>query len=220
MKVIITGSTGMVGRGVLLECLEDDRIESVLLLNRHPLDLKHPKIKELLVRDFFDWTGFLEQLKGYQACFFCLGISSVGMSEEAYSRITYDLTLALAKPLRELNPEMVFIYVSGTGTDSSEKGRIMWARVKGRTENALFALGFKAMYAFRPGLIIPEKGIRSRTKLYRIAYILLRPFFPLLMRMSSVTSTSRIGRAMIKLALNPVPPYYMENKEINRVSEE
>lgn len=219
MKVIITGSTGMVGRGVLLECLEDDRIENVLLLNRHPLDVKHPKIKELLVQDFFDWTGFLEQLKGYQACFFCLGISSVGMSEEAYNHITYDLTLALAKPLRELNPEMVFIYVSGTGTDGSEKGRIMWARVKGRTENALFALGFKAMYAFRPGLIIPEKGIRSRTKLYRIAYLLLRPFFPLLMRMSSVTSTSRIGRAMINLANNPQPPYYLENKEINRVSE-
>ncbi|HEU4609643.1 MAG TPA: NAD-dependent epimerase/dehydratase family protein [Chitinophagaceae bacterium] len=219
MKVIITGSTGMVGRGVLLECLEDDQIESVLLLNRNPTEVKHSKIKEILVKDFFDWTGFLEQLKGYQACFFCLGISSVGMSEEAYSRITYDLTLALAKPLRELNQEMVFIYVSGTGTDSSEKGRIMWARVKGRTENALFALGFKAMFAFRPGLIIPEKGIRSRTKLYQAVYILLRPFFPLLKRMSSVTSTSRIGRAMISLAKNPQPPYYLENREINAVSE-
>ena len=149
-----------------------------------------------------------------------MGISSVGLSEQAYSRITYDLTLALAKPLRELNPEMVFIYVSGTGTDSSEKGRIMWARVKGRTENALSALGFKAMYAFRPGLIIPEKGIRSRTTLYRIAYFLLRPFFPLLMRMSSVTNTSRIGQAMINLANNPNPPYYLENKEINGISEE
>lgn len=219
MKVIITGSTGMVGRGVLLECLEDDQIEGVLLLNRNPTEVKHSKIKEILVKDFFDWTGFLEQLKGYQACFFCLGISSVGMSEEAYSRITYDLTLALAKPLRELNPEMVFIYVSGTGTDSSEKGRIMWARVKGRTENALFALGFKAMFAFRPGLIIPEKGIRSRTKLYQAVYILLRPFFPLLKRMPSVTSTSRIGIAMINLAKNPQPPYYLENREINAVSE-
>jgi uncharacterized protein YbjT (DUF2867 family) len=219
MKVIITGSTGMVGRGVLLECLEDDQIESVLLLNRNPTEVKHSKIKEILVKDFFDLTGFLEQLKGYQACFFCLGISSVGMSEEAYSRITYDLTLALAKPLRELNQEMVFIYVSGTGTDSSEKGRIMWARVKGRTENALFALGFKAMFAFRPGLIIPEKGIRSRTKLYQAVYILLRPFFPLLKRMPSVTSTSRIGRAMINLAKNPQPPYYLENREINAVSE-
>ena len=159
IKAIITGSTGMVGKGVLLECLESPHVESVLVINRHSVDLKHEKLKEIIHTDFQDLSAIEEQLTGYNTCYFCLGVSAAGMSEKDYSRITYDLTLNFAQTLLKLNPELTFCYISGAGTDSSEKGRMMWARVKGKTENALLALPFKAAYMLRPAFIQPMKDI-------------------------------------------------------------
>ena len=174
-NVIITGSTGMVGKGVLLACLESPDIEKVLVLNRSTLGMQHPKLQEILLPDFLEIGGLKDQLQGYDACFYCMGVSAIGMEEEDYHRITYAATKAFADVLFELNPETVFIYVSGAGTDSSEKGRMMWARVKGKTENLVLNKGFKDAYAFRPGLILPEKGIRSRTGWYNTVYQITSP---------------------------------------------
>lgn len=216
IKVIITGATGMVGKGVLLECLDHPAISEVLLVNRAPVGIQHDKLKEVIHKDFFDLSAVKEQLQGYDACFFCLGVSAVGMSEEQYHHITYDLTIHFAETV--INPNMTFCYVSGTGTDSSEQGRSMWARVKGKTENALLKMSFKAAYMFRPGLILPMKGIRSRTSWYNAAYAILRPFFPLMKRSASVTDTVRVGKAMINVALNGSDKTHLENKDINELA--
>lgn len=216
LKVILTGATGMVGKGVLLECLDSDDVESVLAVNRHPLGLLHPKLKEVLVSDFFDLTPVEKDLAGYNACFFCLGVSSAGMSEEKYTRLTYDLTLGFAQTAARLNPGLTFIYVTGAGTDGTEKGRVMWARVKGRTENALMKLPFKAAYMFRPGFIRPMRGVKTRTPLYAFFIALGRPLFPLLMLSSRLaTSTDRVGRAMIKAAREGYPKPHLETPDIN-----
>ncbi len=217
-NVLITGSTGMVGKGVLLECLDHPRIDQVLVLNRSTLGMQHPKLREVLLADFLQVDGIREHLRGYDACFFCMGVSSVGMSEEQYSRITYDATKAFADVLFELNPEMVFIYVSGTGTDSTESGRSMWARVKGRTENMVFAKGFRDAYAFRPGLILPERNIRSRTGWYNAIYTVLRPFFPLFRNSRNVTTTSKVGLAMINTLFYPTEKKVLENADINQLA--
>ncbi len=158
MKVIITGSTGMVGKSVLLECLRSNEVEQVLVVNRRSLKMAHPKLKEVLHADFLDLSVIKEELQGYDACFHCMGVSAVGMKEQEYTRLTFDLTAHWVKTLHELNPDMVFNYVSGAGTDSSERGRSMWARVKGKTENMVLRKGFKDAYAFRPGGILVEKG--------------------------------------------------------------
>jgi len=163
VKVILFGATGMVGQGVLRECLLDPGIESMLAVGRNPLREQRPKLREILHNDFTDYTDIEPQLTGYDACFFCLGVSSVGMDEERYRHLTYDVTLAAAKTLSRLNPQMVFVYVTGRGTDSTEHGRLMWARVKGKTENDLLKLPFKAAYMFRPAGIQPLHGIRSKT---------------------------------------------------------
>lgn len=203
MKVIITGASGMVGKGILLECLDHKEIDEVLVISRNPINLKHPKLKELIQKDFSDYSMVRNQLKGYDACFFCLGISAAGLNEEQYKKITYSFTLSLAKTLFEINPEMTFNYVSGQGTDSSEKGRMMWARVKGKTENDLINLGFKQAFMFRPGMIIPLRGIKSRTKSYQFMY----DYFLWLVKImkaiapNSVVSTSQIGLAMINSVL-------------------
>ena len=218
MNVIITGSTGMVGKGVLLECIDGDRIENILIINRNPLNLTHPKVKEIIHKDFSEFTSIKEQLVGYNACFHCMGVSSAGMSEQKFNYFTYTMTKALASTLYQINPDMVFNYVSGTGTDGSEKGRIMWARVKGKTENMILKMGFKDAYMFRPGAIIPEGGIKSRTPLYNALYILLRPFFPLLKKMKSVTTTRKLGMAMINVIFNPQPLKHLEGKNINQQS--
>lgn len=219
MKVIITGSTGMVGKAVLLECLESNAVESVLVVNRHSIHMNHPKLKEIIHKDFLNIETIKDDLKGYDACFFCMGISAVGLSEEKYSKITYSITEIFAKTLHALNPNMVFNYVSGTGTDSSEKGRIMWARVKGKTENMIFKQGFKDAYAFRPGFILPEKGVKSRTKLYNFFYIISRPFFPLLKKSKSVTTSSKVGKAMINSVLYPQDLKILENPDINKLAQ-
>lgn len=206
----------MVGKGVLLECLESDDVESVLVINRKPLGMQHPKLKEVIHKDFFKLSTVKAEMKGYNCCFFCLGVSSAGMKEDEYKHLTYDLTLTFAKTFIEQNQGSVFTYVSGTGTDSSEKGRIMWARVKGRTENALLALGFKDAYMFRPGFIEPLKGIKSSTKLYNTLYVILRPFFPIFRAMPKyATDTSRLGKAMIKVVLSGYEKKHIESADIN-----
>src|SRR5947208_2007730 len=168
IKVIVTGATGMVGEGVLLECLQNAKVSAVLMINRKHYELVHPKLKELIVPDFSQLHQFAEQINGYDACFFCAGISSVGMKEEKYKSITYDTTLSFAKTLLANNGNMVFTYVSGSGTDSSEKGRLMWARIKGKTENDLMKLPFRGEYNFRPGGMLPYPGQKNWKKLYAI----------------------------------------------------
>lgn len=202
-KVIITGATGMIGKGVLLECLDHNEINEVLVIGRSSIEMKHPKLVELIHKDFTNFTEIKDHLAGYDACFFCLGISAGGMKEEQYKRITYTFTLALAKTLRDNNPEMTFNYVSGEGTYSSEKGRMMWARVKGKTENDLLKLGFKQAFMFRPGAIIPLRGIKSKTKSYQFFY----DYFMWLLKgikvvaPFSVVDTTQIGLAMINSVL-------------------
>ena len=218
LKVIITGSTGMVGKGVLLECIDSPDVESILVINRSPVDIKHPKVKEIIHKDFFDWSAIRGQLSGYNCCFFCLGVSAAGMKEADYRRMTYDLTLGFAKVVLFLNPDMTFCYVSGAGTDSSEKGRMMWARIKGKTENDLLSLGFKAAYMFRPGYIHPMRGIKSRTPLYNAFYKVLKPLYPLLKRMPKyVTDNVTIGRAMIAVAKNGYSKGVLESLDINSI---
>lgn len=199
MNVIITGTTGMVGKGVLLECLDHEQVENVLVINRNTLNMNHPKLKEIIHKDFSEFASIKNELQKYDACFFCMGISSVGMKENEYRQVTYDYTLALANVLKELNPGLTFNYVSGEGTDSSEKGRTMWARVKGKTENDLLNLGFKQAYMFRPGAIIPLRGIKSRTKLYQFIYDYFMWFVKLMKKLApnSVVDTTQIGLAMI-----------------------
>jgi hypothetical protein len=211
----------MVGQGVLRECLIDPDVSSVLSLVRTSTGEQHPKSREIVHRDFFDFTPLESELSGLDACFFCLGVTSAGMSEENYRRITYDITLSAAQTLVKLNPKMTFIYVSGAGTDSSERGRTMWARVKGQTENALLRLPFKAAYMFRPGVIVPLHGIKSRTRLYRISYAVLGPLLPLLTRFPKyVTTTEKLGRAMLIAAKRGAPKAVLESADINKLAAE
>lgn len=216
LKVIITGSTGMVGKGVLLECIDSPDVESILIINRSPVGISHPKVREIIHKDFFDWTSIRSQLGGYNACYFCMGVSSVGMKEQEYKRMTYDLTMGFAREILPLNTDMTFCYVSGAGTDSSEKGRSMWARVKGKTENDLMSLGFKAAYMFRPGFIEPMKGIKSKTPLYQGIYNVISPLYGLLRRMPRyVTTTVIIGKAMIGVAMHGYKTRVLESLDIN-----
>lgn len=217
-NVIITGSTGMVGKSVLLECIEHPSIDKILLINRSALKFDHPKVDEVLLADFSQMHTIKDQLKDYDACFHCMGISSVGKSEEEFTEITFDLTQKLADILYELNENMVFNYVSGTNTDSTEKGKIMWARVKGKTENYILNKGFKDAYMFRPGAIVPEKGIRSSTGWYNIVYVLLKPFSPLMKKNKNITTTTKFGLAMINSLISPINLKHLENIDINQLA--
>ncbi len=209
----------MVGRGVLRECLLDPDIERVLSVVRAPSGQRHPKLRELVHTNFFDFSSVENELSGFDAAFFCLGATSAGKTEQQYSRVTYDITMAVAEPLARLNPRMTFVFVSGAGTDSTEGGRVMWARVKGKAENALLRLPFKAAYMFRPGVIQPMHGIQSRTALYRIPYLVLQPFIPWLRKRfpQYVTTTEQLGRAMIAAAKNGAPKTVLESADINRL---
>jgi uncharacterized protein YbjT (DUF2867 family) len=217
MNVLLFGATGMVGQGVLRECLLDPEVQSVLSIGRGTTGQQHAKLRELVHKDFLDFSALEAELSGLDACFFCLGVSSAGMTEEDYHRVTYDFTLAAARTLARLNPGMTFIYVSGSGTDSTERGRIMWARVKGKTENALLRLPFKAAYMFRPGVIQPLHGIKSKTKLYRALYAVTGPLFPVLKALfpKHVTTTEQVGRAMLKVAKQGAPKPVLETPAIN-----
>jgi len=217
MKVVIFGATGMVGEGVLRECLEDSRVQSILVVTRSSVRLTDPKIREILHVDFLDFGPIQTQLAGLDACFFCLGVSAAGKSEDDYRRLTYDVTLAAAEALVPVSPNLTFCYVSGEGTDSTEQGRAMWARVKGKTENALLRLPFKAAYMFRPGYIQPLKGVRSKTGWYQAFYTVLGPLYPILRRLAPkyVTTTVNVGRAMINAAANGYPRPILGTKDIN-----
>jgi uncharacterized protein YbjT (DUF2867 family) len=219
LKVVLFGATGMIGQGVLRECLLDSRVTAILSVGRNLSGQTHPKLREILHQDFFDFSAIEGELSGLDACFFCLGVSSAGLTEEAYRRVTHDLTLAAARTLCRLNPGMTFIYVSGAGTDSTERGRVMWARVKGLTENVLLRLPFKAVYLFRPGLIQPLHGITSSTRLYRILYRVMGPFLPLLKAVwpDSLTTTEQLGKAMIHAAVSGAPKPVLETGDINRL---
>jgi uncharacterized protein YbjT (DUF2867 family) len=221
MKVILFGASGMVGQGVLRECLASDAVESVLLVGRNPAGVNHAKVRDLVQANLYDYTSIEDELSGCDACFFCLGVSAGGMGEVDYSKVTFDLTLAAASALLARNPGMTFIYVSGEGTDSTEKGRTMWARVKGKTENALLALGFRRAYMFRPGFIRPLDGIKSKTSSYRMVYALLGPVFPVVKALAPthVTTTRNVGLAMIRVARNGYEKPVLENPDINAVAE-
>ena len=208
----------MIGKGVLLECLESPQIERVLVINRKSIGLKHPKLVEALLPDFLDVATLKDKLIGYDAVFYCMGISSLGLNEEQYTKITFAPIKAFADVLHQLNPDMTFIYVSGQSTDSTEKGSTMWARVKGRTENYVLSKGFKDAYAYRPGAIIPEKGVKSRTSWYQAMYVITRPLFPLFKLSNNVTTTSRIGQSMIKLLSSPLSKKIVDPPDINALA--
>ncbi|WP_136468845.1 epimerase [Flagellimonas onchidii] len=217
-KVIIIGASGMVGKGVLLECLDDPLVKETLVIGRSPIGLNGLKLKEIVLKDFTGLKSVQNQLIGYDACFYCMGVSVLGLNEKSYTHITYGITKIFADVLYELNPNMVFNYVSGAGTDSSERGKSMWARVKGKTENYILNKGFKDAYCFRPGMIIPERGIKSRTGWYNAIYVLMKPFFPLFKKAKNVTTTSRIGRAMINSLETEQRLKHLENLDINTLA--
>lgn len=216
MNVLIFGATGMVGQGLLRECLRDPAITAVQVIGRTPVGVQHPKLKELLAPDLYRYDAVEEQLRGFDACLFCLGVSAGGKSEADYTRITYDLTMAAAQTLCRLNPAMRFAYISGASTDSSERGSVMWARVKGKTENALLALPFKAAYMFRPGAIQPMHGEVSKTPAYRWFYLLAGPVLSLLRGLfpRHITTTEQLGRAMINVARSDRASGVIHNADI------
>ena len=216
IKVILTGVTGMVGEGVLHECLLSHDVESVLVINRKSCGVKHEKLKEIIHKDFFDLCSIENQFAEYNACYFCAGVSSMGKSEQEYKRLTYDLTLNFANNLLKLNPDMTFCYVSGTGTDSSEKGKTMWARVKGKTENDLLKLPFQSAYMFRPGYIQPTKGLKNAYKAYKF----FAPFYPVWKTLfpKYVTTLREIGLAMINVTLSGSDKKILECRDIVKLS--
>jgi uncharacterized protein YbjT (DUF2867 family) len=216
MKVLLFGATGMVGQGVLRECLLDPDVRLVQTVGRTSLGVQSPKLREVVHQDLWHYQAIAAKLSGFDACFFCLGVASSGMREQDYEHVTYGITMAAAEILSRLNPQMAFSYVSGAGTDSSEQGRAMWARIKGKTENALLRLPFAAAYMFRPGIIQPLYGARSKTALYRVFYTLSKPLLPLL-RLAFpdyVLTTQQIGRAMLTVARHGYPKKILETKDI------
>src|SRR5262245_61817878 len=219
MKVILFGGSGMVGQGVLRECLIDPGVEAVLSVGRSPLGVQHPKLREVLHKDFTDYTAIEPQLSGYDACFFCLGVSSIGMDAERYRHLTYDITMAAANTLARLNPRMVFTYVTGRGTDTTEQGAVRWARVKGKTENDLLRLPFKAAYMFRPAGIQPLHGVRSKTSWINAVYAVTAPLLSGMVRATPqyMTTSERLGRAMIKVARDGYPKRVLESEDINAI---
>ena len=222
MKVVLFGATGMVGRSVLRECLLSPEVESVVAVGRKPVGQAHGKLQELVVADLFDLSGVEERLKGFDACFFCLGVSSAGMTEANYRRVTFDLTLSVAGALSRLNPGMTFVYVSGANTDSTGRGRTMWGRVKGETENALLRLPFKAAYMFRLGALLPLHGVRSRTPIYNFFYAVLGPLLPVFKAAfpNYITTSEQLGRAMIAAAGRGAPKPVLEVPDINSLGGE
>ena len=220
MNVVLFGATGMVGQGVLRECLLAPDVHAVLAIGRNATGQSDLKLKEIVRPDLLDLSPIESQLSGFDACFFCLGVASAGMTEANYRRVTFDITLAAATTLVRLNPGMTFVYVSGAGADSSERGRVMWARVRGETENAVLKLPFKTAAVIRPAGIIPLHGITSRTPLYRAAYTLTRPLWPVLYKAfpQFVTTTERLGRGLLQIARHGAPKPILEARDINALT--
>ena len=217
MKVVLFGATGMVGAGALIECLADARVQSVIAITRSPTGRQHPKLREIVHKDFFNYDSLAGEFASCDACFFCLGVSSIGMSEAEYTHLTYDLTLAAARAMASADPRLVFCYVSGVGTDSTERGPTMWARVKGRTENAILAL-FPNAYMFRPGYIQPIGDVRSKTGWAQTAYNVLAPLYPVLRPLLRGTTTSNFGRAFIEVAAKGYPTRILHSADINALA--
>ena len=217
-RVGIIGATGMVGQGVLRECLRDGDVTEVLTVGRSATGQQHPKLRELVHKDFLDFSAVEKDITGYDACFFCLGVSSLGLDEERYRHLTYDITLAAARPLARLNPGMTFVYVTGASTDSTEQGRMMWARVKGKTENDLLKLPFKAAFMFRPGAIQPLHGVRSKTAWVQALYVMTGPLLSFLHQVAPnyVTTTEELGRAMLSVAKRGYPKPILEMEDIHK----
>ncbi|MBY3620950.1 epimerase [Acinetobacter sp. CUI P1] len=218
MKVIIFGATGMVGLSALRECILDDRVQEIITIGRKQPEQEHIKLKSIELEDVSDLQRIEHEIIGFDTCLFCLGVSSQGMKEDEYRRITYDITLSVAETLVRLNPLMTFLYVSGSGTDSSERGRSMWARVKGKTENDLLQLPFKAAYMFRPGIILPSNGVKSKTKLYQFLYDVLRPFYPILRKLKGTVTSEQLGQAMIEVVSTGYPNPIIESNEIKKIA--
>lgn len=218
MRVLVFGATGMVGQGVLIECLRDPDVTEVLTVGRSATGQQHTKLRELVHKDFLDFSAVEKDITGYDACFFCLGVSSIGMDAERYRHLTYDITLAAARPLARLNPGMTFVYVTGAGTDSTEQGRVMWARVKGKTENDLLKLPFRAAYMFRPGAIQPLHGVRSKTAWVQALYVMTGPLLNFLHQVAPkyVTTTEAVGRAMLSVAKRGYPRPILEMDDIHK----
>jgi uncharacterized protein YbjT (DUF2867 family) len=218
MKAVILGASGMIGKAVLLECLGDPRVTSVLSISRSPCGIEDVKLREIIHSDFLDFNSLTGTIKGYDSCFYCAGVTVAGLSEAQYRRVTFDMTLAFAKVMLDANPDSVFCYVSGAGTDSTEIGRTMWARVKGQTENAILALPFRASYMFRPGYIQPLKGVRSRTVWYNLVYLFLKPLYFVLRPFKGfVTDSVTLGKAMIASAATGYPGRILESRDINEL---
>ena len=220
MNVLILGATGMVGQGVLRECLLDEGVTRVVTLGRSPTGQSHPKLREIVHGELLNLRPIEGQLTGLDACFYCLGASATGLSEADYTQINYVLTMSVAEALARIDPDMTFVYVSGAGTDSSERGRAMWARVKGRTENALLRLPFKAAYMLRPGLIIPMHGVKSKTRLYRAFYTVLGPLLPLMRKLfpRSIITTEQLGRVMLRRARSGYSKPVLETADLSALS--
>lgn len=216
MKVLIFGATGMVGQGVLRECLQAGDVELVQTVGRTPAGQVHTRLRDVVHADMWQYEGMEAQLTGFDACFFCIGVTSSGMSEKNYTHLTYDMTLAVANALAPLNPTMVFIYVSGAGADSSGTSRVMWERVRGNTENALLKLPFRGVYIFRPGMIQPMDGIQSKTAAYRLFYSLTKPLLPLLRKAlpQHVLSTRQVGQAMLAVVRHGASKRVLESADI------
>jgi uncharacterized protein YbjT (DUF2867 family) len=219
VNVLIFGATGMVGQGVLRECLAAPDVEKVLTVGRTPTGQQHPKLQELVHAEMWDYANVDAELSNFDACFFCIGVTSSGMSEQKYTHLTYDMTLAVATALARLNPRMVFVYVSGAGADSSETSRVMWERVRGKTENALLKLPFRGVYIFRPGMIQPV-GVKSKTTSYRWFYTLTKPLLPVLRAMlpDQILSTPQVGQAMLAAVRHGAPKRVLESPDINALS--
>ncbi|RCH56235.1 epimerase [Mucilaginibacter hurinus] len=217
IKAIVTGATGMVGEGVVHECLQHSQVEQVLIINRRPSGISHPKLKEIIHADLEDISGIADEVTGYNACYFCAGVTSVGKSEADYTKLTYNLTLGFAKTLADVNPDMTFCYVSGGGTDGTEKGKLMWARVKGKTENDLVKLPFKATYNFRPGFMKPTPGLKNTLPLYKYVGWLLVPVFKLFVP-NIVSTLAQVGQAMINVTQHGYHKTVLEVKDIKRIA--
>jgi len=220
MNVLLFGATGMIGQGVLRECLLDAGVSRVTTIGRSATGVRHGKLQEIVHADMWNYAPISEQLRGFDACFCCLGVTSAGMSEADYTRVTYGITMAAAETLSRLNPNMTFVFVSGAGADSTEQGRLMWARVKGKTENAIFRLSFKASFAFRPGAVQPMHGERSRTAAYRVLYAMTKPLLLLLRRLwpGQILTTEQFGRAMLAVVRRGAPKRVLESTDINALT--
>ncbi len=216
MKVLIFGATGMVGQAALRECLQAHDVTLVQTVGRTPTGRQHPRLRELVHADMYEYAGIEADLSGFDACFFCIGVTSSSMGEKTYTKLTYDMTVNAATVLAQLNPSMVFVYVSGAGADSTEKSRTMWERVRGRTENALLKLPFRGVYIFRPGMIQPLDGIKSKTPAYRVFYTLTKPLLPLLRAAlpAYVLSTRQVGQAMLSVVRHGAPRRVLESADI------